>query len=256
MQVEPLRSEYRDRDAAHPNDGRAGPRRRVALPDARLRCRAGLRHDPGDDGERVAPSIAGSRRTGASTTRAGSSRRRCSRSPIPTRRTAELESLLERGREDRARASGARAVGRTGPRSLGDPCTIRVWARLAEAGSRSRSISATAATGRTGGGVGREVGVRGLRQARTCSSRHPRRRSGDLRQVASLIVHGVFHRHPRLRVASIENGSDWVAPAREAPAQEGEPDALGLPRGSARHDASHTSGSRPTTKRTSARSRS
>ena len=30
--------------------------------------------------------------------------------------------------------------------------------------------------------------------------------------MASLIVHGVFHRHPTLRVASIENGSDWVAP--------------------------------------------
>jgi predicted TIM-barrel fold metal-dependent hydrolase len=30
--------------------------------------------------------------------------------------------------------------------------------------------------------------------------------------MASLIVHGVFTRHPRLRVASIENGSDWVYP--------------------------------------------
>jgi predicted TIM-barrel fold metal-dependent hydrolase len=28
--------------------------------------------------------------------------------------------------------------------------------------------------------------------------------------LASLIVDGVFTRHPRLRVASIENGSDWV----------------------------------------------
>jgi predicted TIM-barrel fold metal-dependent hydrolase len=28
--------------------------------------------------------------------------------------------------------------------------------------------------------------------------------------VATLIVHGVFQRHPRLRVASIENGSDWL----------------------------------------------
>ena len=29
--------------------------------------------------------------------------------------------------------------------------------------------------------------------------------------IASLVVHGVFARHPALRVASIENGSDWVA---------------------------------------------
>ena len=28
--------------------------------------------------------------------------------------------------------------------------------------------------------------------------------------IASLIVHGVFKRHPTLRVASIENGSDWL----------------------------------------------
>ena len=28
--------------------------------------------------------------------------------------------------------------------------------------------------------------------------------------MASLIIDGVFHRHPKLRVASIENGSDWV----------------------------------------------
>ncbi|HVJ97226.1 MAG TPA: amidohydrolase family protein [Acidimicrobiia bacterium] len=30
--------------------------------------------------------------------------------------------------------------------------------------------------------------------------------------MASMIVHGVFKRHPNLRVASIENGSDWVYP--------------------------------------------
>jgi predicted TIM-barrel fold metal-dependent hydrolase len=28
--------------------------------------------------------------------------------------------------------------------------------------------------------------------------------------MASLVLHGVFHRHPKLRVASIENGSDWL----------------------------------------------
>jgi predicted TIM-barrel fold metal-dependent hydrolase len=28
--------------------------------------------------------------------------------------------------------------------------------------------------------------------------------------IGNLVVHGVFARHPSLRVASIENGSDWV----------------------------------------------
>ena len=30
--------------------------------------------------------------------------------------------------------------------------------------------------------------------------------------MAAMIVHGVFKRHPNLRVASIENGSDWIYP--------------------------------------------
>src|SRR5262249_251168 len=29
--------------------------------------------------------------------------------------------------------------------------------------------------------------------------------------MASLIIDGVFHRHPKLRVASVENGSDWMS---------------------------------------------
>ena len=44
-----------------------------------------------------------------------------------------------------------------------------------------------------------------------------------------MIVHGVFHRHPTLRVGSIENGSDWVAHPRQAAAQEGQPDAGRVP---------------------------
>ncbi len=53
--------------------------------------------------------------------------------------------------------------------------------------------------------------------------------------MASLIVHGVFNRHPTLRVASIENGSDWVALLVKRLRKQAEPDAVGLRRGSARH---------------------
>ena len=41
--------------------------------------------------------------------------------------------------------------------------------------------------------------------------------------MASLIVHGVFKRHPRLRVASIENGSDWIYPLVKALQEAGQP---------------------------------
>jgi predicted TIM-barrel fold metal-dependent hydrolase len=34
--------------------------------------------------------------------------------------------------------------------------------------------------------------------------------------LAALICHGVFDRHPRVRVASIENGSKWMFPLMDA----------------------------------------
>jgi predicted TIM-barrel fold metal-dependent hydrolase len=42
---------------------------------------------------------------------------------------------------------------------------------------------------------------------RVCLSAHPTHDA-----LASLICHGVFARHPNLRVATIESGSEWVAP--------------------------------------------
>ena len=93
--------------------------------------------------------------------------------------------------------------------SLGDPRHDPVWARLAEA-----SIPVAFHLGDSGyellsaywGGPDRF---------------EPFRRVDPLQKlvvsdrpihdtIGSLVLHGVFHRHPELRVASIENGSDWV----------------------------------------------
>jgi hypothetical protein len=97
-----------------------------------------------------------------------------------------------------------------GPRSLGHPAHDPVWARLAEAGipvafhlGDSGYLTYAAAWG-------------GPSEFEPFTTRDPLSQIlVDDRAIydtmASMITHGVFHRHPALRVASIENGSDWVA---------------------------------------------
>jgi predicted TIM-barrel fold metal-dependent hydrolase len=94
-------------------------------------------------------------------------------------------------------------------RSLGDEAHDPVWARLAEAsvpvafhlgdsGYQRRFAGAWGAKDEFGFGNSDVLG-----QVITAD-----RAIHDT--VASLIVHGVFTRHPDLRIASIENGSDWM----------------------------------------------
>ena len=95
------------------------------------------------------------------------------------------------------------------PRSLGDPLHDPVWARLAEAGvpvvfhlSDSGYLAIAALWGGKGTfeGFGKKdpldqilLDDRAIHDA-----------------MASMIVHQVFTRHPKLKVASIENGSYFV----------------------------------------------
>ena len=127
----------------------------------------------------------------------------------PAAAAAEATSVIERG----ARLVHIRPAPVPGPngqaRSLGDPQHDRVWAILAEAGvpaafhlgdSGYNRISAAA----WGGPEVYEPFFNDPLSKILVSDRaiHD--------AMASLIMHGVFHRHPRLKVASIENGSDWV----------------------------------------------
>ena len=129
----------------------------------------------------------------------------------PTAALAELDSLVERGARI-VHIRPAPVPGEHGTsRSLGDERHDPVWARLAEA-----SIPVAFHLGDSGyiaftamwGGAPKFQAFGG--------------RSNVLGQfivadraihdtVASLVIDGVFHRHPTLKVASIENGSDWVA---------------------------------------------
>lgn len=127
----------------------------------------------------------------------------------PDAAVAEVDSLIERG----ARIVHVRPAPVPGPhgtsRSLGDRLHDPVWARLAEASvpvafhlgdSGYNRFFASAWGGNAVFGFGKSdplgqvvVADRAIHDT-----------------VASLVVHGVFTRHPALRVASIENGSDWL----------------------------------------------
>ncbi len=126
----------------------------------------------------------------------------------PDAALAEVSSLLERG----ARAVHVRPApvptGRGG-RSLGDPLHDPVWARLAEAGvpvafHLGDSGYNTFAAAWGAAGTFEAFGSVDVLSRLVVSDRaiHD--------TIGSLIIHGVFHRHPKLKVASIENGSDWL----------------------------------------------
>jgi predicted TIM-barrel fold metal-dependent hydrolase len=127
----------------------------------------------------------------------------------PEAALAEVDSLLERG----ARVVHIRPAPVPGPndtsRSLGDPLHDPVWARLAEAGvpvAFHLGDSGYDARFSAAWGASAEFGFgRADPLARVMTSD---RAIQDT--VASLVIHGAFKRHPKLRVASIENGSDWL----------------------------------------------
>ena len=127
----------------------------------------------------------------------------------PAAALAELESLIARG----ARMVHVRPAPVPGPNgtghSLGDKLHDPVWARLADASipvafhlgdSGYNAFAAAWGASATFEGFGdMDVLSRVLVSDRAIHD-----------TLASLIIDGVFHRHPGLKVASIENGSDWV----------------------------------------------
>ena len=95
------------------------------------------------------------------------------------------------------------------PRSLGDPLHDPVWARLAEAGvpvGFHLSDSGYLAINAMWGGKGRFEGF-GRRDPLDNVLSDDRAIHDTM---ASMIVHQVFSRHPKLKVCSIENGSYFV----------------------------------------------
>jgi len=127
----------------------------------------------------------------------------------PDAAAAELDSLLARG----ARVVHLRPApvpdGNGGGRSLGDPRHDPVWARLAEAGIPVAFHLGDSGYERFAGAWGAAASFEGFGQVDVLSRLVVSDRAIH-DTIGSLVVHGVFHRHRKLKVASIENGSDWL----------------------------------------------
>jgi predicted TIM-barrel fold metal-dependent hydrolase len=126
----------------------------------------------------------------------------------------ELEWCLARG----ARTVGLRPApvpGYRGSRSFGFAEFDPFWARVAEAGifvSMHASDSGYDRFARIWEG-GSEFLPFQPDPFKSCLGLSGRAISDS---IAALICHGVFDRHPRVRVASIENGSKWMFPLLDA----------------------------------------
>jgi predicted TIM-barrel fold metal-dependent hydrolase len=127
----------------------------------------------------------------------------------PDAAATEVESLIERGAR-LVHIRPAPVPGRNGTsRSLGDQEHDPVWARLAEAGLPVAFHLGDSGYQRELGGAWGGRGEFGFGNSDPLSQVLVSDRAIQ-DTVASLIVHGVFKRHPSLRVASVENGSDWM----------------------------------------------
>ncbi|BBX95731.1 amidohydrolase family protein [Mycobacterium lacus] len=126
----------------------------------------------------------------------------------PQRAVEEVDFVLDRGaRLVHVRPAPVPGVGKN--RSLGHPSHDAVWSRLAEANvpvafhlGDSGYLKIAAMWG------GKDTFEAFAEPDPLDKILVDDRAIHDT--MASLIVHGVFDRHPKLRVASIENGSEWV----------------------------------------------
>ena len=209
MKVEPLKPEYRDREARLAVADAQGLEAVLLFPTLGCGVEEALRHDI----PATMASLSAFNRW-LEEDWGFSHRDRLIGVPMlsladPDAALAELDSLIARGaRIVHVRPAPVPAANGTG-RSLGDKRHDPVWARLAEASipvafhlgdsGYNSFASAWGASGTFEGFGQTDVLSRVLVSDRPIHD-----------ALASLIVDGVFHRHPKLRVASIENGSDWV----------------------------------------------
>jgi predicted TIM-barrel fold metal-dependent hydrolase len=211
MQVEPLRAEYQDRDKRIEVMDEQGLGGALLFPTLGCGVEEGLRNDV----EATMASLSAFNRW-LEEDWGFNYEGRIMAAPMlsladPDAAVTEVESLVERG----ARVVHVRPAPVPGPngtgRSLGHKSHDPVWARLAEASvpvafhlgdsGYNRFVAAGWGSSATFEGFGNvDILSRILVSDRAIHD-----------AIASLIVHKVFKRHPALRVASVENGSDWMA---------------------------------------------
>jgi predicted TIM-barrel fold metal-dependent hydrolase len=122
---------------------------------------------------------------------------------------AEVARVLEQGARVVVMRSGP-VKHPVGHRSHGDPAHDRVWQRLDEAGVLVAFHSGESGYGFLVEGWGRDSEFEAFRHDAFKQIITGHRPIHDT--IAGLICDGVLTRFPRIRVATIESGSDWVAP--------------------------------------------
>ena len=98
----------------------------------------------------------------------------------------------------------------TGGRSPGDPLYDPMWKVLADAGVTVAYHSGESGYGRYVVDWGESAEFEAFRRTPLYGLLTSDRAISDT--MAALVCHGVFERHPALRVATIESGSEWVGP--------------------------------------------
>ena len=207
--VEPIHPEYRDRDKRIEVMDRQGLAAVLLFPTLGVGVEQGLRHDP----EATMHAIGAFNRW-LEEDWGFAYQGRIFSAPLlsladPAAALAELDSLIGRGAR-LVHLRPAPVPSAAGPRSLGHPAHDPVWARLAEAGIPVAFHLGDSGYTRYAAAWG------GPAEFEPFTTRDPLNSIlVDDRAIydtmASMITHGVFTRHPALKVASIENGSDWVA---------------------------------------------
>ena len=122
------------------------------------------------------------------------------------RAVEEIEWSLERG----AKVVHLRAAPVPGPqrRSIGDPAFDPFWARVNEAGILVAFHAGESGYGEYAAHWGELSELEAFRSSPFNLVTQTSRPIYDA--LAALVIHGVFDRFPRVRVASVENGSFWV----------------------------------------------
>lgn len=210
MQVEPLRTEYQDRGARLEVLDRQGLGTIVLFPTMGCGVEEALKNDVG-----ATMATLSAFNSWLDEDWGFDHQHRIISAPMLSLADPE-EAVVEL---DRVLAKGARIVhvrpapvpGEHGTsRSLGHPSHDPFWARLVEA-----SVPVAFHLGDSGYNAftamwGGSPQFQGFGKVNTLSKILVSDRAIH-DTIASMVVDGVFHRFPALRVASIENGSDWVA---------------------------------------------
>jgi predicted TIM-barrel fold metal-dependent hydrolase len=209
MQVEPMRSEYQDRDRRLDVMDEQGLGAALLFPTLGCGVEEALR----DDVDATMASLSAFNRW-LEEDWGFDYQQRIITAPMlsfadPVAAAAEVDSLIGRGvRVVHVRPAPVPGPNGTG-RSLGDKAHDPVWARLAEASIPVAFHLGDSGYNRFAGAWGASAKFEGFGNTDVLSRILVADRAIH-DTIASLIVHGVFKRHPALRVASIENGSDWM----------------------------------------------